>query len=92
MFETNQLENGIFDIPNVRGKQINKFFTGGIPTTQVRRDFEDGGEWLVILSRKADVQQQVSFNHWWDNYEWVFRDLNTEFWYGLCNIYCLTTS
>ena len=54
--------------------------------------FEDGGGWLVILSRKADVQQQVSFNHWWDNYVWVFGDLNTEFWYGLCNIHCLTTS
>ena len=63
MFETNQLKNGIFDIPNVHEEQTNKFFTGGIPTTQARCDFEDGGGWLVILRRKADVQQQVSFNH-----------------------------
>ena len=90
VFETNQLENGIFGIPDVCGKQINTFFTD-IPTTQARCDFEDGGGWLVILRRKADVQRQVNFNRRWDDYKRGFGDLNTEFWYGLRNIHCLTT-
>ena len=32
----------------------------------------------------------VSFNHPWADYEGGFGDLNTEFWYGLRNIHCLT--
>ena len=32
----------------------------------------------------------VSFNHSWADYERGFGDLNTEFWYGLRNIHCLT--
>ena len=91
VFGTNQPENGIFDIPDVCGeKQPNSFFVD-IPTTQARCDFEDGGGWLVILRRKADVRQQVSFVRQWDDYERGFGDLNTEFWYGLRNIHCLTT-
>ena len=36
------------------------------------------------------MPQQVSFNHPWSDYERGFGDLNTEFWYGLRNIHCLT--
>ena len=32
----------------------------------------------------------VSFNRPWADYEGGFGDLNTEFWYGLRNIHCLT--
>ena len=32
----------------------------------------------------------VSFNRPWADYERGFGDLNTEFWYGLRNIHCLT--
>ena len=32
----------------------------------------------------------VSFNRQWADYERGFGDLNTEFWYGLRNIHCLT--
>ena len=32
----------------------------------------------------------VSFNPLWADYERGFGDLNTEFWYGLRNIHCLT--
>ena len=32
----------------------------------------------------------VNFNHLWADYERGFGDLNTEFWYGLRNIHCLT--
>ena len=36
------------------------------------------------------MTQQVNFNLRWDDYERGFGDLNTEFWYGLRNIHCLT--
>ena len=49
------------------------------------------GGWTVILRRKADVSQQVNFIHTWNDYKHGFGDLDTEFWYGLRNIHCLTT-
>ena len=51
----------------------------------------DGGGWMVILRRKSDASPQVNFNRTWTEYENGFGDLNTEFWYGLRNIHCLTT-
>ena len=36
------------------------------------------------------MPQQVTFNRPWVDYERGFGDLNTEFWYGLHNIHCLT--
>ena len=50
----------------------------------------DNGGWLVILRRKSDVSPLVNFNRTWVEYENGFGDLNTEFWYGLKNIHCLT--
>ena len=62
------------------------------PVMQARCDMEtDGGGWMVILRRKSDVSPQVNFNRTWTDYENGFGDLNTEFWYGLRNIHCLTT-
>ena len=52
---------------------------------------EDGGGWMVILRRKSDVIEQVNFNRLWSDYERGFGDLETEFWYGLHNMHCLTT-
>ena len=46
---------------------------------------------MVILRRKSNVSSQVNFNRTWTEYENGFGDLNTEFWYGLRNIHCLTT-
>ena len=51
---------------------------------------EDGG-WTVILRRKADLAQRVTFSRNWNDYVQGFGDLNTEFWYGLRNIHCLTS-
>ena len=45
----------------------------------------------MILRRKRDVSKQENFNCSWIEYERGFGDLNTEFWYGLRNIHCLTT-
>ena len=48
----------------------------------------DGGGWIVIQRNKKD--SAVHFNRNWADYEKGFGDLNTEFWYGLERIFCLT--
>ena len=48
----------------------------------------DGGGWNVIQRNKKD--SSISFNKNWTDYEKGFGDLNTEFWYGLEEIHCLT--
>jgi hypothetical protein len=88
VFKTERPESGIFDIPDVCGGQTNSFFKE-VPKAQARCDFENGGGWIVILRRNASVTR-VSFRRPWADYEQGFGDLNTEFWYGLRNIHCLT--
>ena len=90
VFRTNQPDSGIFDLPDLCGENINGFYTD-TPKIQARCDFEDGGGWMVILRRKKDVPQPVNISRLWDDYERGFGDLDTEFWYGLRNIHCLTT-
>ena len=48
----------------------------------------DGGGWIVVQRNKKD--SLVDFNKNWTDYEKGFGDLNTEFWYGLVAIHCLT--
>ena len=48
----------------------------------------DGGGWIVIQRNKKD--SLVNFNKNWTDYEKGFGDLNTEFWYGLELMHCLT--
>ena len=48
----------------------------------------DNGGWIVIQRNKR--YSAVNFNRDWPNYEKGFGDLNTEFWYGLEEIHCLT--
>ena len=47
-----------------------------------------GGGWIVIQRNRKD--SVVSFNKNWEDFEKGFGDLNTEFWYGLTMIHCLT--
>ena len=47
-----------------------------------------GGGWMVIQRNKRS--SSVSFNRNWTDYEKGFGDLNTEFWYGLEELHCLT--
>ena len=49
----------------------------------------DHGGWIVIQRNKV-LNSLVDFNKNWTDYEKGFGDLNTEFWYGLEEIYCLT--
>ena len=48
----------------------------------------DGGGWIIIQRNKKN--SLVDFNKKWIDYETGFGDLNTEFWYGLAAIHCLT--
>ena len=48
----------------------------------------DGGGWIFIQRNKRN--SQLNFNKNWTDYEKGFGDLNTEFWYGLEEIHCLT--
>ena len=47
-----------------------------------------GGGWIVI--QRNTKGSKVDFNRKWADYEKGFGDLNTEFWYGLDEIHCLT--
>ena len=48
----------------------------------------DGGGWIVIQRRIPNGT--VNFYRGWKDYEEGFGDLDSEFWYGLRNIHCLT--
>ena len=48
----------------------------------------EGGGWIVIQRNKKG--SLVDFDRPWADYEKGFGDLNTEFWYGLEEIHCLT--
>ena len=62
-------------------------------TQAARCDMEsDNGGWLVILRRdkELDNSSYVDFDRSWVDYETGFGDLETEFWYGLREMHCLT--
>ena len=48
----------------------------------------EGGGWIVIQRNKNG--SLVNFDRPWADYEKGFGDLNTEFWYGLEEMHCLT--
>ena len=50
-------------------------------------DTDDGG-WTVVQRNRAE--SEVSFDRNWTEYEEGFGDLQTEFWYGLKKLHCLT--
>ena len=89
VFKTEGPDSGIFDIPDVCGEQTDNFFKK-VPKIQARCDFENGGGWTAILRRNVNMARQMNFNRSWTDYEQGFGDLNTEFWYDLRNIHCLT--
>ena len=49
----------------------------------------DKGGWIVLQRRVPNGT--VNFYRGWREYEEGFGDLDSEFWYGLRNIHCLTT-
>ena len=82
-----QVQSGKYDISDVCCV-VNSFGNPG--KTEVRCDMEkDGGGWIVIQRRVPNGT--VNFYRGWKDYEEGFGDLDSEFWYGLRNIHCLTT-
>ena len=79
--------SGVYEINHVCGDEPHVFHTS-IPAMQARCSL---GGWTVILRRNASVPEEVEFNRTWNDYKHGFGDLNTEFWYGLNNIHCLTS-
>ena len=62
---------------------------GHFTTSNVYCDMSnDHGGWIVIQRNKKN--SRVDFNRNWTDYEKGFGDLNTEFWYGLESMHCLT--
>ena len=92
-FFSGTTKSGVYNISNVcsTGHQPFLSHSQSITVLQALCDMEtDNGGWLVILRRKSDVSPLVNFTRIWVEYEHGFGDLNTEFWYGLKNIHCLT--
>ena len=92
LLESNTLTlNGVYEINDVCGGKVHTFHDN-ILTQQAHCSTKDNdGGWTVILRRKTYASQPVNFTRSWDDYVQGFGNLNTEFWYGLRNIHCLTT-
>ena len=89
LLKTNRPASLIYDINDVCGGKVHAFHEN-VLTQQARCNLDDSG-WIVILRRESDIPQPVYFNRSWNEYVHGFGDLNTEFWYGLRNIHCLTS-
>ncbi len=50
----------------------------------------DNGGWMVVFRRDSSVSPRVYFDRTWKDYENGFGELETEFWYGLKEMNCLT--
>ena len=87
LLDSNQPTTGVYEINHVCGDKPHLFHSH-ISSLQAQCDSEG---WTVLLRRKANSSQQLSFRRTWSEYQHGFEDLNTEFWYGLRNIHCLTT-
>ena len=68
--------------------EVSSFTTVLVNTTGYCDMTTDGGGWTVIQRNKKN--SLVDFNKNWIDYEKGFGNLNTEFWYGLEEIHCLT--
>jgi len=57
---------------------------------KVRCDMETDKGGCIVIQRRVP-NGTVNFTRGWKDYEGGFGDLDSEFWYGLRNIHCLTT-
>ena len=90
IFDSYSPESGVYDITNVC-EDSTPFTLDVLPAMQARCDMKtDDGGWIVLVRRTPAARPRVSFSKNWAEYENGFGDLNTEFWYGLKNMHCLT--
>ena len=69
--------------------EVSTFTTETVTTVATYCDMTtDCGGWTVVQRNKKD--SLMNFNKTWVDYEKGFGNLNTEFWYGLAAIHCLT--
>ena len=79
---------GTYQVANIH-EDTNNAFSTGLVKNFARCDMtSDGGKWMVIQRR---INGSVDFFLNWTDYVNGFGDLGGEFWYGLENIYRLTT-
>ena len=79
--------SGVYQMTSCRAPcELSSFTT--VTTTGYCDMTTDGGGWIVIQRNKKN--SLVNFNKNWTDYEKGFGDLNTEFWYGLAAMHCLT--
>ena len=80
------VSSGQYEIGDVCG--VHSFGNPGKAKVRCDMETEKGG-WIVIQRRVPNGT--VNFYRGWKDYEEGFGDLDSEFWYGLRNIHCLTT-
>ena len=68
--------------------EVSSFTTVLVNTTGYCDMTTDSGGWIVIQRNKRN--SSVSFRRNWADYEKGFGNLDTEFWYGLATVHCLT--
>ena len=78
-FLSNYAKNGVYEIRKGTFTGLDSAYCDMIT---------NGGGWIVIQRNKKDSLE--NFNRNWTDYEKGFGDLNTEFWYGLQEMNCLT--
>ena len=81
------VNSGRYEISDVCSG-VNSFGNPG--KTEARCDMEAGGGGWIVIQRRVP-NGTVNFYRGWKDYEEGFGDLDSEFWYGLRNIHCLTT-
>ena len=90
VFHSPNCSSGIYEISSTCENEPMPFAHMTTPTKMyaVCNMDTDGGGWMVIQRR---INGSVDFFRNWTQYEEGFGNLDTEFWYGLRNIHCLTT-
>jgi len=87
-FTHNKVPSGVYQMKSCKVcKELPTFTT--VTTAAAYCDMTtDHGGWIVVQRNKNN--SLVNFNRNWAEYEKGFGELNTEFWYGLEVLHCLT--
>ena len=89
-FSLNKTPSGVYQMKScIQPCEVSSFTTVTVSNAAAYCDMlTDGGGWIVMQRNKKD--SLVNFNRNWTDHVKGFGDLNTEFWYGLAAMHCLT--